>query len=267
MTGATTSALSLRLNVTYNLHGTMTVSATPSSTANGPGSFSATFNLSGVVNGALYVPEISNASGAASTSVWAINTSLSEQGTVSGALNPISASPVAGEPMSFNLQVTESQIETRAANAAAAGVMPWKIQSTIGSSGDFLLGTATPAAASTLVLASTPFSLQNQINETLSTVAPVATQPEGGIRISATDDASGTASTNLYPPSLTALPPVRPGSTQYHEQLTEAISFLPGPTPPTQPFTESFDTTGVFSNIGVVPLVPLVPSPTAASAD
>jgi hypothetical protein len=243
------------LDLTYSLRGTVTWSSPPPTAgATGPAAFTATFNLTGVVNGAIYVP------GQSAPMVWSINSTLTEQGSVTGPFFTPSASPVAGEIATFSLQVGLTQTEAHAATAVNSA-FPWRIQSTNQSAGKFQLNTILPPSATAIpVLAPTPFSLQNQIGETLTQLTPMASgallQP---IRISATDDASGTVTTNFYPLVLAMLPPVAPGSTQYHEQLSETITYPPGPTQPgaTQTVTEGFDTTGLFQAFGIVPVTSL----------
>jgi hypothetical protein len=157
--------------------------------------------------------------------------------------------------VTFSLQVGQSQTE---AHAATANATPWRIQSTIQSSGKFQIGTILPPTLAAPIPAATPFSLQNQITESL---VPISTSASGAplqaIQISATDSASGTVSTNLFPAGLTIASLAGFGSTHYQEQLKETIVYPPGPTQPgaTQTLSEAFDTSGVFQATTAVPIV------------
>jgi hypothetical protein len=226
------------LNIVYSLQGAATETIIPPGpTATQPGSFSATFTITGKVTEILTPP------GLGPQQAWAITTTISEHGTVSGPLTPPDGTDV--HPMNFTLRTDLTQIERSA--VSAAGGTPWLVRATVNSTGAFQvreIPSATPVAGFSLVA---PFTDHDLITESLSPVSPVSVPPRPPIQILATNDAAGTVTEHGF--NLGPAPTVS-GTTQYHSQLHETITYPPGPTDPgsTQSLTQTLDTTGDFQN-------------------
>jgi hypothetical protein len=243
------------LSIYYNLQGT--VSGTETAPA-GPvaGSFSAMFNITGQVTGYISLPGSTMTSGSpiAFSLPWLFKTAITEQGTVSGPLNSAQASAMTTDTMTFSAMVGEKQTEFRFSPFAAA-IMPWLIQTDVQAGGKFQVNVPAPSpVAITKDSVMAAFDVQDTFNSSLTTAA---TMPPPAIKIAGTDNASGTVAETVYtatPITLmtgsmpTVIPAAVVGNTQYHEALSETITYPPTATSSGSMTTlnQAFDTAGLY---------------------
>jgi hypothetical protein len=239
----------VKLDVTYDLTGTESGAAKPPDPASTtPGTFSAQYNLTGTITEALTIPKLTNTQ---PPTIWTIKTTLTEQGTVTGPLNRATSNTPPVDVMSFSATVGLNQVQYQIPTTANFPTL-WNVQSTIQSAGKFQV---TPGAATTSTAAvTTPFSLQDQISQSLAQVSATGTPPTAPIKVTAVDNASGTVTTP--PPVLSNTSVLKPfaGTTQYKQQLSETITVPPSPTQPgyTVNVTQAFDTNGLFQSFNIV---------------
>jgi hypothetical protein len=249
------------LDIVYNLTGSDSGAAVPADpTTATPGHFAAEYNLAGTVTETLTIPA---ASATVLPTVWAIMTRLTENGTVTGPLNRIvTGTPVVDE-MTFDSTIGLTQVQ-RKLSTTSAGSTPWSVQSDIQSTGKFEVNPVPPptTTAGAVAVVTTPFTLQNQITESLAPVPATSAPPPAPIKVTAVDNAAGTVTKYMRPLANSTAPLFLTGATQYRQQLTETITIPPSPTQPGYSVTVSqpFDTTGVFQSVNVLPPVPAADS-------
>jgi hypothetical protein len=238
----------LKLQVTYSLNGSESGAAIPPGpTSTTPGTFNVQYNLTGTITETLTIPGISNTQ---PPTIWIITTKLSEQGTVAGPLNPATTNTPPVDVMNFSSTIGLNQVQFQIPATANHPTL-WDVQSTIQSTGKFQVSPGVNSTAAAV----TPFSLQNQLTESLAQISATGTPPSAPIKVTAVDNATGTVTAPL--PLLSNTSPFNSfaGTTRYGQQLTETITVPPSPTQPgyTVTVTQAFDTNGLFQSFNVVP--------------
>jgi hypothetical protein len=232
--GATSSAQPWTLETIYSMVASGTENLVPPGALNA-GSYSATFNLAGTVTEIL--APVNPTTGA----TWVFNGTISQQGSISGALNIPSPIAPAVDTLMWSSQSTENGTFVQFTfGTVFTTQVPWQEQSQNNSQGS-VMELVSPAAGLTL---SATFMQQDVVTACFMPAPSPFLPPGPCITVNAMFNAVGAI--NFVPESgqpLGFLDNGGSGTTLYTDSLTENIMFADGSV---RFFTENSQNSGIF---------------------
>jgi hypothetical protein len=199
--------------ISYKLHATVIENlVVPNPASAQPGSYSAEFSLAGTVTETL--APVTPMNGA----TWVINGTISEEGSISGALNmPSSTAPVFDHLM-WTAQINETGRETPL-HTPGPSQRPWNFQANIHSSGMLMEHPAVPILPAALAAT---FMQQDVVTACFMPVLPLEDpRPDPCIPVIATCTTAGSVTD-------TVRPGVDSGITRYADSVNETIKLPDG---------------------------------------